>query len=120
MAEKKVRNGFVAKMITGIYGVVSAIFYAIILFGAGEGDFYGPVLVVCALLYGALIAFAILGKKKKLYHTLFVVVWLVSLVALIATGAWGYMGGIGGMAILVIFGLFGSIRGGKVFKKAAE
>lgn len=120
MAEKKVRNGFVAKMICAIYGVVSALLYGFLLLTAEPESIFGPILIVFALVYGALIAFAILGKKKKLFHTLFVVVWLVSLVALFATGAWGYMGGIGGMAILVIFGLFGSIRGGKAFKKAAE
>ena len=118
MAEKKVRNGFVARMIAAIYGALCGVSFLATLADAEDAVLLVVGFILLSVIYCAMVAFAILGKKKKLFNTLYLVGLLVSLVVLFATQTWGYYAL--GTVIIVIFGLVGYSRGNKALKTSAE
>ena len=113
--EKKIKNGFVARMISSILGAAEGVFCAFLMITNGTDGFYTTIFCILTVLYAGLIVLAVLGKKKALYNTLFLVGTLLTVVVLVATGAWGYYGVVV-VILIAIFGIVGALRGNKVLK----
>lgn len=113
--EKKIKNGFVARMIASILGAVEGVFCTFLMITNGTDGFYTTIFIILTVLYAGLIVLAVLGKKKALYNTLFLVGILLTIVVLVATGAYGYYGYLV-VALIAIFGIVGALRGNKVLK----